>query len=156
LSFVRQRFSLTSKLKFRDIFGGMQTQRRHTGANCATTRSAVSNRSRLLQNVDHRSSSARRFRDLVNAFEAEIGSNLTEVERGLVKQAAALTIRAEQLQADIVNGKDVDSDALIRTSSTAKRILGAIGEKAARRKPSEQTLEDYLHQRAAAQEAEGA
>ena len=127
----------------------MQTQRRHTGANCATTRSAVSNRSRLLQNVDGRSSSARRFRDLVAAFEAEIGGTLTEVERGLVRQAAALTIRAEQLQADIVNGKPVDSDALIRISSTAKRILGAIGEKAAKRKPAVPSLHDHVARRAA-------
>jgi hypothetical protein len=65
----------------------------------------VTNGSALLVGIDGRSSTARRFRDLVAAFEAEIGGNLTEVERGLVKQAAALTIRAERPQADIVNGK---------------------------------------------------
>jgi len=134
----------------------MQPARKPVTRSSTTNRSAVTNGSKLLVGIDGRSPTARRFRDLVAAFEAEIGGNLTEVERGLVKQAAALTIRAEQLQADIVNGKPVDSDQLIRISSTAKRILGAIGEKAAKRKPSEPTLEDYLDRRAAAEADEEA
>jgi len=40
-------------------------------------------------NVDGRSAYARRFRDLVRAFEAEVGGTLSELERGLVRQAAA-------------------------------------------------------------------
>lgn len=129
----------------------MQVPRKHTGPNCATTRSAVSNGSRLLANVDGRTSSARRFRDLVAAFEGEIGGNLTAVERGLVRQAAALTLRAEQLQADVINGVSVDSDVLIRVSSTAKRILSAIGERAGKRKPAEGLdVDEYLRQKAAA------
>jgi hypothetical protein len=127
----------------------MQTARKPIARSSTTNRSAVTNGSKLLVGIDGRSPTARRFRDLVAAFEAEIGGNLTEVERGLVKQAAALTIRAEQLQADIVNGKPVDSDALIRVSSTAKRILGAIGEKAARRKPATPSLHDHVARRAA-------
>jgi hypothetical protein len=112
-------------------------------------RSAITNGSRLLEGIDGRSPLARRFRDLIKAYEAETGGNLTEVERGLIKQGAALTIRAEQLQADIVNGKPVDSDALIRLSSTAKRILGAISAKAAKRKPAAPTLQDHIARRAA-------
>jgi hypothetical protein len=127
----------------------MQTARKPIARNSTTNRSRVTNGSALLVGIDGRSSTARRFRDLVAAFEAEIGGDLVEVERGLVKQAAALTIRAEQLQADIVNGKPVDSDALIRISSTAKRILGAIGEKAARRKPAVPSLHDHVARRAA-------
>src|SRR6202035_3506846 len=85
-----------------------------------TNRSAVTNGSKLLVGIDGRSPTARRYRDLVQAVEAEIGGNLTEVERGLVMQAAALALRAEQMQADIVNGKMVDSDDLIRLSSEAR------------------------------------
>src|ERR1700687_674652 len=101
----------------------MQTQHRHTGANCATTRSAVSNRSRLLQNVDGRSASARRFRDLVAAFEAEVGGTLSELERGLVRQAAILSLKTEQMQECIVRGEVADCDTLIRLSGEARRIL---------------------------------
>ena len=67
----------------------------------------------MLPDVDGRSSAARRFKDLIRAYEGEIGGNLSAVERGLVAQAAALTLRSEQMQADIVNGKPVGSDDLI-------------------------------------------
>jgi hypothetical protein len=85
----------------------------------------------------------------VAAFQAEIGGILTEAERGLVKQAATLTLRAEQLAEDVINGKPVDDDQLIRISGTAKRLLGAISAKAADRKPTTMTLQDHLARRAA-------
>ncbi|MFK4725386.1 hypothetical protein ABIE89_006486 [Bradyrhizobium niftali] len=103
----------------------------------------------MLQNVDGRSSSARRFRDLVRAYEAEVGGDLTEVGRGLIRQAAALTFKAEKLQSDLVNGNPVDGDQLIRLTGTAKRILSALGEKAAKRRQPPPTLRDRLQQRAA-------
>src|SRR5258705_6554548 len=112
----------------------MQHARDTLATSCATSRSKVSNGTRLLQNVDGRSSSARRFRDLVRAYESEVGGNLTEVERGLIRQAAALTFKAETLQSDLVNGNPVDGDQLIRLTGTAKRILSALGEKASKRK----------------------
>jgi hypothetical protein len=127
----------------------MQHARDTLANSCATTRSKVSNGTRLLQDVDGRSSSARRFRDLVRAYEAEVGGNLTEVERGLVRQAAALTFKAEKLQSDLVNGNPVDGDQLIRLTGTAKRILSALGEKASKRKPPAPTLQDHLARRAA-------
>jgi hypothetical protein len=134
----------------------MQTSRTLIARSSTTNRSAVTNGSKLLVGIDGRSPTARRFRDLMQAYEAEIGGDLTEVERGLVKQAAALTLRAEQMQADIVNGKAVDSDALIRISSTAKRILGAIGERASKRKPAAvPSIHDYVAANYAAGDASG-
>ena len=69
-----------------------------------TNRSAVSNRSRLLENVDGRSATARRFRDICRAYELELGGPVSEVERDLIRQAAGLTLRSEQMQAAIVRG----------------------------------------------------
>jgi hypothetical protein len=86
---------------------------------------------------------------LVRAYEAEAGGNLTEVERGLIRQAAALTFKAETLQSDLVNGNPVDGDQLIRLTGTAKRILSAIGEKASKRNPPSPTLADHLAKREA-------
>ena len=60
------------------------------------TRSAISNGSRLLANVDARSAGARRFRDLVRAFSADLGDNLSEGDLALVRQAATLIQRGEQ------------------------------------------------------------
>lgn len=120
-----------------------------------TARSAVSNGTRLHQNVDARSSSARRFRDIVDAFTAEVGGELTESERGLVQQAAGLTMRCEQLQGAIIRGEAVDDDLLVRLSGTAKRLLAAIGSKAAERKPSGgMTLAEYVASKTAATETE--
>jgi hypothetical protein len=130
----------------------MQHALNTVATSCATSRSKVSNGTRLLQNVDGRSSSARRFRDLVRAYEAEVGKDLTEVERGLIRQAAALTFKAETLQSDLVNGHPVDGDQLIRLTGTAKRILSALGEKAAKRNArggDDDELDRYLAGKAA-------
>jgi hypothetical protein len=97
-----------------------QSARNSIAAVRPTNRSAISNRSRLLPGIDGRSATARRFRDICISYETEIGGNVTEVERDLVRQAAGLTLRAEQLQAAIVRGEAVDNDELIRLSRTLK------------------------------------
>ena len=122
-----------------------------------TGRSVVSNGKQLHSNanpVDGRSHHARRFRDLVLAYESEIGGPLTESESGLVRQAAALALRCEQLQAAIVRGEVIDDDLLVRISGTAKRMLGAIAVKA---KPATGgAFQEYLAKHAAARAAAGA
>jgi hypothetical protein len=126
----------------------MQCVRPSFAAARSTSRSRISNRSRLLPGVDGRSASARRFRDICVAYEAEAGGNVSEVERDLIRQAAGLTLRAEQMQAAIVRGEDVNNDELVRISSTAKRLLETIRSKAEKRKPSAPSLAEYLAARA--------
>ena len=67
------------------------------------------------------------------SFGAELGGleSLSEAERSLVRQAATITIRAEQLQSAIVRGELVDPDELIRLSNTARRILARIAPREA-------------------------
>lgn len=93
-----------------------------------TTRSAVSNGSRILDGVDGRSTGARRFKDLIESFGRDLGGlhRLSEAEQSLVRQAASVTMRAEQLQAAIVKGERVDPDELIRLTNTARRCLEGI------------------------------
>ena len=107
-----------------------------------TNRSRVTNGTRLLEGIDGRTPSARRFRDLIDSFASDLGGmqQLSEAERALVKQAASVTIRAEQLQAGIVRGETVDPDELIRLSNTSRRLLASIRRRAAP-KP---TLSGYL------------
>ena len=132
----------------------MHTPQRQVAAPSKTNRSAISNRSRLLPGVDGRSSNARRFRDICAAYDAEAGGNVTEVERDLIRQAAGLTLRAEQLQGAIVRGEAVDNDELIRLSSTAKRLLEAIRAKAAKNKPTgAAALQEYIARKTAAKAA---
>ncbi len=127
----------------------MQCIRPNFSAGRATSRSRISNGSWLLPGVDGRSATARRFRDICAAYEAEAGGNVTEVERDLIRQAAGLTLRAEQLQGAIVRGEAVDNDELIRLSSTAKRLLEAIRAKAAKNKPAAVTPLEYAAKRVA-------
>jgi hypothetical protein len=84
-----------------------------------------------LPRVDGRFRSARRFRDLVRAFEAEVGgADLTEFERGLIVQAAGLQLRIENLEATLIEGGDVSSDEIIRLGSECRRILASLRERA--------------------------
>jgi len=127
--------------KFRCIMPTCTHFAQNNAGGRATTRSRISNRSRMLPGVDGRSSTARRFRD-------EFGGNISELERDLIHQAAGLTLRAEQLQGAIVRGEPISNDELVRISSTAKRLLETIRAKADKRKPAGPTLQEYLAQRA--------
>jgi hypothetical protein len=117
-------------------------------------RSAITNGKVLHSNaaqIDGRGHNARRFRDLVNAFSAGLG-DLTEVDKALIKNAATLALKMELLQADLVAGKDVDADQLIRLAGTSKRALASV---AAKTKPvaAGQNLQDYLTAKQAARDA---
>ena len=93
----------------------------------------VSNGTCLLPDVDMRSASGRRFRHLVGAYSDELGNNLSEAELSLIRQAVALQLEAERMQAAIVRGEAVDADQLIRVSSTSKRLLNIIADKTGKR-----------------------
>jgi hypothetical protein len=125
----------------------MQGIHRPIARNSTTNRSAVTNGSKLLVGIDGRSPTARRFRDLVQAFKAEIGGDLSETEQAMIKTAASLAIQAEMMQADIVNGKPSNTDDLIRLSSEVRRILAEIAGKAGKRKPAVPRIAEYLAQR---------
>jgi hypothetical protein len=107
-----------------------------------TARSRVTNGKRTIEGIDGRSAGARRFRDLMESFASDLGGlrSLNEAERSLIKQAASVTIRAEQLQAAIVRGEAVNPDELIRLSNTSRRLLASIRRRAA----PKTTLSDYL------------
>ena len=78
----------------------MQGVHKPIARNSTTNRSAVTNGSKLLVGIDGRSPTARRFRDLVQAYKAEIGGDLSEPEMAMIKTAASLSLTAELMQAD--------------------------------------------------------
>jgi hypothetical protein len=76
-----------------------------------------------------RRGATRRFNGIVLKLTNELlsaRSQITTFEREMVRQAAALTLRAEQLQAAVIAGDPVDHDELIRTSSEMRRALKAL------------------------------
>jgi hypothetical protein len=129
----------------------MQTVHKPISRSSTTNRSAVTNGSKLLVGIDGRSPTARRFRDLVQAYKAEIGGDLSQTDMAMVKTAASLSLTAELRQADIVNGKMVDTNDLIRLASEARRIFAELAEKASKRKPAGPTLSQLLAEHEAEQ-----
>jgi hypothetical protein len=84
----------------------------------------------LPRNVDYRSVTGRRFRDLYENFAQQFGVGaLSEIELGLVRQAAMLELEAETMQQRRLRGEMIDADTLIRLSGAARRILSSIGTK---------------------------
>ena len=111
-----------------------------------TTLSAITNGSRLhAPGIDGRTRDARRFRDLVASFSEGLGGDgaLNEADRALVRNAAALAVKAEAMQAAIVKGENVDLEALTRLSNCVSRTLGQLGSNRATRDASP-SLEAYL------------
>ena len=113
-----------------------------------SNRSKITNGSRLLAGVDGRSPDARRFRDLMNGYAAELGGieNLSLFDRTSVRNCAGMTLRLEQLQSAVANNDaTVSTDELIRLSGAVKRILESLMQRRFHSlEPKRPTLSDYL------------
>src|SRR5262245_52328260 len=107
----------------------MHAPRALIASSSPTSRSRVTNHRDLLPNLDGRSASARRFRDLVNAFVADLGGldHCSEIKLGLVRRLAATTVLAEMLEARMINGEAIDIATLCTLASTTVRLSQRLG-----------------------------
>jgi hypothetical protein len=115
-----------------------------------TVRSALSNGTRMHpKGVDGRSTTARRFKDIVVSLAESSGGEaaLNEAEKALIRNAAAMVLRSERLQADSVSGRDVDSAELTRLANASARLLSALRRKPKAAGPSISPLHAYLAQK---------
>jgi hypothetical protein len=88
-----------------------------------------------LPGLDGRSATARRFRDLVNAFVADMGGldHCSEVRLGLVRRLAATTVQAEMLEtwfselAVLARDGGVDRATFLVHLSAPLIVLGLLG-----------------------------
>ena len=71
---------------------------------------------------------SRRFHDLCAAYAKDFGTThgLNEGEKTVVRNAAVLSLRSEQLQADLVSGRDVDAEEMVRLANASARLLATI------------------------------
>jgi hypothetical protein len=116
-----------------------------TAARSPTVRSRITNGKDLLANVDGRTADARRYRDLAVSLADDLGgaANLTEAQRALVRQAAAMIVQSERLQSAVLRGELVDIEQLTRLANAATRILSRLGIKRERRDTTP-SLHEYL------------
>ena len=96
-----------------------------------TLRSRVTNGKDLLANVDGRTAEASRYRDLCLSLSDDLGgaADLTEAQRALVRQAAAMIMKGEMLQGAVLRGELVDCEQLTRLANAATRILSRLKAK---------------------------
>jgi hypothetical protein len=108
-------------------------------------RSRVSNGRDVLPNVDGRSLIARRYRDVVNAILVDQGGEdqCSESRKQLVRRFAAAAVLAEQLEAKLARGEEIDIAEHVMLSSTLVRLAQRIGIDR-RAKNITPTLADYL------------
>jgi len=86
-----------------------------------------------LPRVDGSLRSSRRFAALVEMYAKEAGGVLSETDQNLAQQAASMTLAAEMLTADVVAGRPVDHDDLVRVNSECRRLLELLRTKSATR-----------------------
>jgi hypothetical protein len=83
----------------------------------------------------------------VKEFTVELGGDdiLTEPMRAMVRQAAAVTVESERMQAAIVRGDDIDAEQLVRISNTLARLMNVLKARAKQAKAGKPTdLSEYL------------
>src|SRR5262245_23857775 len=92
-------------------------------------RSRVSNHRGLLPGLKGTSSAARRFRDLVNAFAADMGGfdRCSEIKLNLLRRLASVVVQSEMLEARMINGEEVAIPDLCQLASTAMRLSSRVG-----------------------------
>jgi hypothetical protein len=112
----------------------------------ASTRARLTNHRDLLPGLDGRSPGARRFRDLVNAYVADMGGrdNCSEVKLGLLRRLAATTVLAEAMEAKAVNGETVDVSTFCNLASTTVRLAQRVGIERVPKDVSPPSVDSYV------------
>ena len=108
--------------------------RKRTAVSLAAFRSAVTNGSVVLSNVDGRSAWMRRFRDLISAHETDLGGRaiLSEGQRAIIRRASLLQCQLELMEARFAqdDGGEVGVKSLLAyqtASSAMRRLLESLG-----------------------------
>jgi hypothetical protein len=84
----------------------------------------VSNGTLLLQGIDGRSASARRFRDLIRSY-LEDFDVVSEADETLIRTAAMLTLGLEGMTAAMVRGERAEGDDVVRMAGQLALPPGA-------------------------------
>jgi hypothetical protein len=92
-------------------------------------RSRISNGKDLLPDIDGRSIVARRYRDIASAILADQAGadQCSEARKQLIRRFAAAAVLAEQLEARLANGEQIDITEHATLSSTLVRLAQRIG-----------------------------
>lgn len=91
-------------------------------------RSRIGNGSALLDGIDGRSSTFRRYRDVLGALVIDaFAGQPTEAQMQLARRAASLSVWAEERESAMANGEAVDMAAYTTCANALRRLLQDIG-----------------------------
>lgn len=111
-------------------------------------RSRLTNGSTDFLRGDGRSYFARRFKDVRDLLIAELGGKPTELEMGLIRTAATLRVRLEDMDARMSKGEDIDLGTYALAVGHLRRVLADLGiKKKVSKDPgpsSPSSLDEYL------------
>jgi hypothetical protein len=118
----------------------------------AASRSRLSNGKEVLPDIDGRSAMARRYRDIANQIVSDQGGidACSESRQQLIRRFSAACVLAEQMEARLVEGDDIDISDHSLLCSTLVRISARIGINRRLRNVTPH-LADYLEDRATSQ-----
>lgn len=113
----------------------MEVASRSANGRPALSRRSVSNRSRvtngrdILPDVDGRSPIARRYYDISSAIISDQGGldQCSESRQQLIRRFAAASVLAEQLEAKLANGQQIDISEHALLVSSAVRLARQLG-----------------------------
>ncbi len=99
-------------------------------------RSAVTNGTKLFVDGAHEGPWARRFRDLVQLHEEDLGprETLSELQRSLCRRVATLEVELEQMEGKLSKGEEVDLELYRALTGTLSRVGTSLGVKREPRK----------------------
>jgi len=119
-------------------------------------RSSLTNGRYLLADCDHRSSWARRLRDLVSGHYADMGNadNISQAEQVLVRRAAMLTLQLEMMEAKWAASNDGEAtlkqlETYQRASNSLHRLLSGLGLQRRPKNVTPPSLQEYLRSKQA-------
>ena len=109
-----------------------QVDREQTVISKQTQRSALTNGSALFLDGDGRSAHARRFRDIIEGVESDLGGpdGLSTAQRSIIRKAAALDVAIEATVSRIGKGDSLDATEVEKMNSsmgTLLRLYSALG-----------------------------
>jgi hypothetical protein len=113
-----------------------------------TFRSAVTNGRDVLPGVDGRTLIARRYHDIMSAILIDQGGEdrCSESRKQLIRRFTAAAVLAEQMEARLVSGEQVDVQEHALLTSSLVRVAQRIGINRIPRNLAP-TLDDYLRQK---------
>ena len=111
-----------------------------------STRSRVTNGSSLhMGEVDGRTASAKRFRDVLGEIVSDLGGRdgLSEGQRQIARRAAMMSVQCEAMEAKAVAGEEIDVDRYGSLSDRIGRAFHRLGLKRVARDIGPLTIAEY-------------